>query len=111
LRVRRFLPDEIQPYQQAFLEAAVALGVPQTEDLDDLDGGVGCGSEPMNVVDGIRWNSAFAYLDPVRDRPELTIVGNATVDHVLISNGRAVGVRVIEQGTRREMRADLVVVA
>jgi choline dehydrogenase len=109
LRVRQFSPDEVQPFQRGFLEAAVAAGIPQTEDLDDLDGEIGCGSEPMNVVDGVRWNTAFAYLDPVRDRPELTIVTNAVVDRVLIASGQAFGVRVMVNGEPRELRADLVV--
>ncbi len=77
LRVRRFSLEEIQPFQRGFLGAAVSAGIPWTDDVDDLDGGVGCGSEPMNVVDGVRWNTAFAYLDPVRDRRELTIVRHA----------------------------------
>src|SRR5215813_765577 len=109
LRLRHFSPDEIQPFQQAFLEAAVAIGIPRTDDLDDLDGEIGCGSELMNVVDGVRWNTAFAYLDPVRDRRELTIVPDAAVDRVLIANGQAFGVRARVAGQSRELRADLVV--
>ena len=109
LRVRRFSPEEIQPFQRGFLGAAVAAGVPFTDYVDDLDGEVGCGPEPVNVVDGIRWNTAFAYLDPVRDRRELTIVAEATVDSVLIANGRAFGVRTRVAGQPRELRADLVV--
>ncbi|HEY5985101.1 MAG TPA: GMC family oxidoreductase [Streptosporangiaceae bacterium] len=111
LRVRQFSPDEIQPFQQAFLAAAVAAGVPRTDDLDDLDGEVGCGPEPMNVVGGVRWNTAFAYLDPVRDRRELTIVADATVERVLIANGQAFGVRAAVAGQARDLRADLVVLS
>jgi choline dehydrogenase len=44
MRIRRFAPEEIQPFQRAFLESTVARGVPQTDDLDDLDGGMGCAS-------------------------------------------------------------------
>ena len=65
----------------------------------------------MNVVGGVRWNTAFAYLDPVRDRRELTIVADATVERVLIANGRAVGVRARVDRQPRELRADLVVLA
>jgi choline dehydrogenase len=110
LRVRHFSPDEIQPFQRRFLEAAVAAGIPLTDDLDDLDGEIGCGSEPMNV-DGVRWNTAFAYLDPVRDRRELTIVPDAAVDRVLIANGQAFGIRARVDGQPRELRADLVVLS
>jgi choline dehydrogenase len=109
LRVRHFSPEEIQPFQRGFLEAAVAAGIPRTDDLDDLDGGVGCGPEPVNAAGGVRWNTAFAYLDPVRDRRELTIVPDAAVDRVLIANGQAFGVRAWVDGQSRELRADLVV--
>jgi choline dehydrogenase len=111
LRVRQFSPEEIQPFQRGFLEAAVAAGIPRTEDLDDLDGEIGCGSEPMNVVDGVRWNTAFAYLDPVRDRGELTIVADAAVDRVLMANGQAFGVRAIVDGQPLELHADLVILS
>jgi choline dehydrogenase len=109
LRLRRFAPDEIQPFHRGFLEAAVASGVPRTDDLGDLDGEIGCGPEPMNVVDGVRWNTAFAYLDPVRARRELRIVADAIVNRVLIADGRASGVSALVDGQPRELRADLVV--
>jgi choline dehydrogenase len=83
--------------------------VPRTDDLDDLDGGVGCAVEPMNVVDGVRWNAAFAYLDPVRPRVEIR--GDALVDRVLIERGRAVGVRTVVGGRQRDVRSGAVVLA
>src|SRR5260221_3888368 len=111
MRVRNFSPDEIQPFQRRFLEAAGAAGIPQTEDLGDLDGKIGCGSEPTNVVEGVRWNTAFAYRAPVRRRSGLTIVPDATGDRVLIADGRAFGVRAMVDGEPRELRADLVVLS
>src|SRR5258707_2964799 len=45
LRVRHFSPDEIQPFQRGFLEAAVAAGIPPTEGLRELDGQNCCRSE------------------------------------------------------------------
>ena len=52
-------------------QAAAALGYARLDDLDDLDGGVGFGTEPVNVEHGVRVNAAFAYLDPARGRPNL----------------------------------------
>jgi choline dehydrogenase len=111
MRVQRFGEGQVQPFLRAYLDAAVAAGIPETDDLGDLDGEVGCGTELMNVVDGIRWNSAFAYLDPVRGRPELKVVGDALVDRVLIEGDRAIGVRAIVAGDVREYRADFVVLS
>ncbi len=109
MRVGSFAQEDIQPFQAAFLDAAVEAGVPRTDDLDDLDGGIGCAVEPMNIVDGVRWNAAFAYLDPVRDRTE--ILGGALVDRVLLERGRAVGVRAIVDGGPSEFSTDLIVLA
>jgi choline dehydrogenase len=111
LRVRRYRPDEIQPFQGAFIDAAVAMGVPPTDDLDDLDGGVGCGSEPVNVVDGVRWNASFGYLDPVREDGRLTIVGDVLVDRVLVEGAKATAVAVVGDGRERIIHADLIVLA
>ena len=49
LRVRHYDADEIGPFHRACLDAAAALGIPRRDDLDDLDGGVGFGAEPVNV--------------------------------------------------------------
>jgi choline dehydrogenase len=111
MRIRRFSSREIQPFQRAFMDAAVRAGIPETNDLDDLDGGVGCGAEPTNVVDGIRWNAAFAYLDPVRGQDGLNVVGDALVDRVLLQGNRAIGVRAIIAGEMRDVPADMVVLA
>ena len=100
--------DRPGPFHIAFLAAAQAAGLPRVEDLDDPAHPVGISPFPANVVDGARWNSAFAYLDPVRDRPNLTIAGGALVDRVLFRGARATGV-VTADGT--EVDGDLVVLA
>ncbi len=86
-------------------------GLSRTDDLDDLDGGAGVAVEPVNAVDGVRWNTSFAYLDPVRGRRELTVVGDALVDRVLFDGTRAVGVGAITADGREEFHADLVVLS
>ena len=52
------------------------------DDLDDLDGGIGFGIEPVNIDAGVRVNAAFAYLDPARSRPNLRILDNALCDRI-----------------------------
>ena len=53
------------------------MGIPATDDLNDLDESQGVSPSPVNIDDGVRFNTAFAYLDPVRGKPNLTIVGDA----------------------------------
>ncbi|WP_283134391.1 GMC family oxidoreductase [Rhizohabitans arisaemae] len=82
LRVRRYTDDELTPFQAAAMEAMILSEIPRTDDLDDLHGGVGCGPSPVNNPDGVRWNSAFAFLDPVRSEPRLRVVDHALVDRL-----------------------------
>lgn len=92
LRVRIPERDEVQPYQRAWLETAPSVGIPIVENLNDLDENLGMAPSPANVHNGVRWNCAFGYIDPVRSRPNLTIVGNVAADRILIEDGRVTGV-------------------
>lgn len=82
MRVRVYTDDEAGPYHRACLDAAASIGWPRADDLHNLDGGVGFGLEPVNVVGDVRFNSAFAYLDPVRSSPLLTVVDHAEIDRL-----------------------------
>jgi choline dehydrogenase len=87
MRVRTYAEDEVGPFHAACLEAAAALGLARADDLDDLDGGVGFGIEPVNVEDGVRVNAAFAYVDPARARPNLRILDRALCDRIVPTSG------------------------
>jgi choline dehydrogenase len=100
--------DRPAPFHRAFMLAAQEAGFPLLDGLDDPDRPVGVAPFPANVVDGMRWNSAFAYLDPARPRPNLTVEGGMLVDRVTIERGKATGV--ILAGGRR-IEAELVVLA
>lgn len=108
MRVRRFADEDLTPFHRAFIDAGAALGYPLVDDLESLDGGPGVCAEPSNSPDGVRWNAAFAYLDPARSRIEVR--GDTLVDRVLIERGRAAGVRAIGLDGPYDVHADLVVV-
>ncbi len=88
LSVRVYREDEVGPFHRACLEAALAIGLPRADDLHELDGGVGFGIEPVNVEGGIRVNASFAYLDPARERPNLTILDRVLCDRLVVGGGR-----------------------
>ena len=110
-RTRINVPDEsaIQPFQRAFLDACNAMGVRRTDDLLDPDAGAGASLSPVNVVDGIRWNTAIAYLDPLRHLPNLRIVDECVVDRIEVIDGRVTGVLGVRDGLPVAVDADLVV--
>ena len=88
LTVRTYADDEVGPFHRFCLDAAAALGLPRADDLDDLDGGLGFGIEPVNIDGGVRVNAAFAYIDPARARPNLTILDHALCDRIAFCTGR-----------------------
>jgi choline dehydrogenase len=90
LRVVPANTSEPAPLHVAFLEAAVEAGLPLLAEPDDPAQPVGSASLPSNVVDGARWNSAFAYLDDARGRQNLTVLSETTVDRVELAGARAV---------------------
>jgi choline dehydrogenase len=111
LRVRIPEAAEITPFQRAVLNAASAAGIPRVADLNDLDENLGIAPSPANIVNGVRWNTAFAYLDPVRQRSNLTIVGDTTCDRLEIRSGRVTAVIVNRREGRVRLEAGRVILA
>jgi choline dehydrogenase len=115
LRIQQPSAADLQPFQRAFLDAAVAAGLPHRDDLLDPDGGSGVAISPVNALGSVRWNSAFAYLDPVRDRPNLTVRANALADRIELTGrtGRAAAmataVIAVIDGRRTRIRAGQVI--
>jgi choline dehydrogenase len=110
-RVRRYRMDELTSAQHAFVNAGIASGLPFADDLDDIDAAVGIGPMPVNIVDEVRWNASFAFLDEVRGAANLTIRGDALITRVLFEGTRAVGVEVRHGGRTQTVAAERVVVA
>lgn len=111
LRVRIPGDDEITPWQRRFVAAATAWGIPRSHDMNDPDEDQGVDASPANIFQRMRWNTALAYLDPVRSRPNLTVVGDALVDKVILSGGRAVAVDVVLDGRVQRVHAGRIVLA
>ena len=81
----------VNPLSQAFIDAGQQAGWPGNT---DFNGPVqeGVGLYQVTQKDGARCSSAVAYLTPVRDRPNLTVITGALVERVTVSGGRANGV-------------------
>ena len=111
LRVRIPAPSEITPFQRIAIDAAAAAGIPRVDDLNDLDENIGMGPSPANIVNRVRFNTAFAYLDPVRERSNLTIVGDSPCDRLEIKSGRVSAVVVAGPDGPIRVEAGRVIVA
>jgi choline dehydrogenase len=93
--------DDLAWWQRAFLDAAVAAGAPRRGGSIDPSGQAGVGPFTQNIKNGIRWNAAFAFLDPVR--AGVTVISDMLVDRLIFDGDRAVAVLGHESaGTRVE---------
>ena len=95
--VRRYLGPQRSGLTCAAEEAMAGAGFPRIDD-HNAPGAVGVGALPVNCLDGQRISSAIAYLDPARQRPNLTILPGHAVAEVLTQRGRASGVRLAGPG-------------
>ena len=92
-------------------DAAPEAGIPVLDDLNDLSSPEGAAHMPVNANGFARWNTAFAYLDDARARENLTVIGDALVDRVLLDGRRAQGAVVLVEGEPVELSAELVVLS
>src|SRR5579864_415695 len=89
---------------EAFVEAGMQAGL---EPNDDFNGPSqdGVGWYQVTQRDGMRCSAAVAYLHPVLDRSNLTVLTGAYVNRPLLQAGRAVGVEVDHHDAVQEIRA------
>jgi choline dehydrogenase len=110
MRVRAYARSEAVPFHEQCLQAAEAIGWTIASDLCDLDAGDSFGLETVNVDGGVRWNAAFAYLDPVRHLDGLRIVDHVLVDR-FVERPDHVEVHVRRLGESSVVRAATLVLA
>lgn len=79
------------PSMTALVEAALEAGYPAN---DDFNAGAqdGFGRFQLTQRDGHRWSAADAFLHPVADRPNLTVIPNFQALRLLVDGTRVTGV-------------------
>ncbi|WP_346829499.1 GMC family oxidoreductase N-terminal domain-containing protein [Pseudomonas abietaniphila] len=72
----------------SFREAAAQTGIASIPDFNGGDN-EGCSYFQVNQRRGVRWNASKAFLRPIAQRPNLTVLTNAEVSRIEFENGRA----------------------
>jgi choline dehydrogenase len=104
IHIRR--PRDPHPTAPAFIEAAREMGMPI---LDDVNGPLrpGAGYINMNIAtDGTRVSAVRAFLRPALSRPNLTLLLSTDVLKLDFEGTRCVGVKVLNDGTVKDIAAD-----
>ncbi|HJU16309.1 MAG TPA: GMC family oxidoreductase N-terminal domain-containing protein [Stellaceae bacterium] len=81
----------------AFREAAAEIGIPKTDDFN-RGNNEGCGYFMVNQKRGVRWNTAKAFLKPVRSRANLCVLTGAQAARLSFAGRRVAGVEFLHQG-------------
>lgn len=91
------------PLYGAWIEAGAEAGYIKT---DDCNGYMqeGFGAMHMTVKNGVRCSTANAYLHPVMQRPNLTVLTHAMTRRILLEGKRAVGIEYDQRGQTHTVR-------
>ncbi len=97
------------PLSLTFIEAGKQYGLRAN---DDFNGATqeGVGLYQVTQKDGRRWSAAQAFLRPVQDRPNLTILTDTQATRILFSGKRATGVEAKISGRLERIEANREVV-
>lgn len=92
-------PDP-SPLALAMLDAASGLGIPTFASQNGrmMDGGGGCALTDVLVRDGQRHSIFRAYVHPLLDRANLTVLPGTLVTRLVFEGKRATGVEILRDG-------------
>ena len=84
---------KLNPLYRAFIDAGIDAGYPETEDYNG-EHQEGFGPMHMTVRDGVRESTSRAYLRPVLNRPNLTLITKALAKTIEFDGLKAIGINV-----------------
>ncbi|MFQ3896174.1 glucose-methanol-choline oxidoreductase [Sphingobium sp. GW456-12-10-14-TSB1] len=97
-------PKSWNPVSAAIVDAAEQAGHRRNDDFAS-DRQDGFGRYDLNQRNGTRLSSARAFLHPVLDRANLTVMADTMVRRILFDRGRAVGLEIETGGARSAIAA------
>lgn len=110
LPVYRAPLEQWGPVDLALRSAALDLGYGWAADVNAPES-TGVSPYPINSIGGVRVSTNDAYLEPIRDRSNLTIIGGAHVDRVIFDGTRASGILAIVGGKLQQFDADQIIIS
>ncbi|KAH7311615.1 hypothetical protein B0I35DRAFT_481568 [Stachybotrys elegans] len=88
------------PLEKAWIEGLESLGFARTDPLSGRLGGPNIAAESIDPKTKQRSYAANAYLDPIRSRPNLTVLPETTVAKVLLERASSDGGKAVAKGVQ-----------
>ena len=83
------------PLHRCFLNAGKEAGYKYIEDINQYDN-EGFGPCPQTISKGYRASTSFSFLNPIKDRNNLTIATNSTTNKLLFEGTKCVGLEYLK---------------
>ena len=100
---------KLNPLYQAFIDAGVEAGYPETEDYNGQQQ-EGFGPMHMTVGNGVRSSTSNAYIKPTKNRENLKILTGVLVQRVILNNKVATGIEYSIKGETKVTNANTEVI-
>jgi choline dehydrogenase len=94
----------VHRFSRLFVDAAGQLGAPRRTDFNSGEQD-GAGFLQFTIRGGVRCSAYDAFVAPIRNRPNLTVMTGAQVERVMIDNRRVTGVVCRRAGRRVDLKA------
>ena len=91
--------EKRDPLSTGFLKVRVESGTFENPDYNAevFEGAIG----QFNIEDGVRWSTSRAFLDPIRNRSNLSIATHAQASRIELNGRTACGVHYVQNGEKR----------
>ena len=99
------VPVNPLPISEAFIRAGQQFGMPYNPDFNGAHQ-EGVGHYQVTVRDARRSSAASAYVKPALGRKNLTVKTKVAVTRIVVEGTRAVGVEIVENGTKTTVRCE-----
>ncbi|WP_250495109.1 GMC family oxidoreductase N-terminal domain-containing protein [Caballeronia sp. GAWG1-1] len=97
-------PAVKHPSAFAFLQSAAANGIPTLDAINGVEEH-GAGFLQATIAGGVRKSAYSAYIEPIKSRPNLVVKANTHVRRIVIEDGQATGVEIIDDLQTRTITA------
>ena len=100
VHLRSMKADKVHPVQEALIEACKNNGFLFLKDFNSSEfdeGKSGIGWFSGNIKEGQRFGSAQAYLQPILNRPNLTIITESIVSKLIIDDKTCIGIEYLNE--------------
>jgi len=111
LPTRRPSHNELTSWDRSFIDAAIKAGYPESQDLSSPSPEETVTVFHRNIVNSVRINAAFAFIDRLRENPNLTIMSETMADKLSLQRDRAHSVVLRSKNRSSELTAKIFILA